>query len=292
MAADLPAVSRFAERIPPDAAIRPRRVLVAVAVLLFSAAALKAYGLWRGGIPSAVPFSSPHWQLAFIELEAALGLWFISGRGERAAWCAAAFAFAVFTGVSALLALNGYRTCACFGPIRVNPWVTCAIDAAALAALWRVRPSGSLGWTASRGAVFALGGAIGIALIALYLLAGNDALLTAISRLRGDSLIVEPGVSYLGEGRPGEWRAVSVRVHNHSNGPRRIVGCLVGCAVAPGTELPVAVEAGSAVDIVLSYQIHGQPGDFAATPTLFTDDERQFELPVNVVGTIVPPPEP
>jgi len=285
MAADLSLV----ERLQQDAIPKSRGVLVAVATLLLCAASLKAYGLWRGGTSSAVPFSSPHWQLAIIELEAALGLWFISGRGERAAWHAASLAFVAFAGVSAFLALSGYRTCACFGPVQVNPWLTFAIDAAALAALWRVRPQGAFG-SNSRRAILLGGCAVAVALIGAQMLAVDGALSTAVSRWRGDSFSVEPRVSHLGEGNSGEWRSVPVRIHNRRGVPLRIVGLKVGCLVELGTELPVAVHAGSSVDIVLMCKFPAMPQDFSATLTLFTDDERQFELPVNVVGTSVEPP--
>jgi hypothetical protein len=82
-------------------------------------------------------YDIPYWLLvAGIQLELVIGLLLVGRVWTPWAWGAAVALFASFAGISLLRALAGLESCGCFGAIRVNPWVTLAIDVAILGGLW------------------------------------------------------------------------------------------------------------------------------------------------------------
>lgn len=126
------------ERARGDAA--RRAVSIVLGMLLLGAAGLKTHALLTDPSPGMSLFSSPRWQIAFIELEVVLGLWLLSGFSSAGAWAAAVGVFSLLAGVSFYLAILGKPSCGCFGKVAVNPWYTWAGDLIALAALWYWRP--------------------------------------------------------------------------------------------------------------------------------------------------------
>jgi hypothetical protein len=72
--------------------------------------------------------------------EAALALWLWSGDRLTSCRRAAMVTFAVFAAVSLLQALQGNRTCACFGVIEAAPWFVFAMDVGILIWIWRTPP--------------------------------------------------------------------------------------------------------------------------------------------------------
>ncbi len=73
--------------------------------------------------------------MLFILAESALGLALLLGLWPRIARHAAAMFFACGSIVSASKGLRGAATCGCFGELRVSPWATMILDAAAALAL-------------------------------------------------------------------------------------------------------------------------------------------------------------
>ncbi len=92
-------------------------------LVLIAAAALKSIDLFNGIVTQHL-----FWHLVEILLEAAVGLWLVSGRTGRLAALVTVCLFTVFTGVSATRGVTGHTSCGCFGPVRVNPWLTTILD--------------------------------------------------------------------------------------------------------------------------------------------------------------------
>ncbi len=99
-----------------------RFVMVALGLLLIAAAALKGY--------QALSSTAPDHNLILVAAlaEWVLGLWLISGLRRRLAQLTALIIVAVFAGVTLHQALSGLESCGCFGPIKINPWYTFALD--------------------------------------------------------------------------------------------------------------------------------------------------------------------
>ena len=128
-----------AESRQPTAAGTVTRLGVA-AVLLF-AASMKVFSLAdpatallnEGVLSSRLAIAT------IAAIEAAVGLWMVSGRTSALSWVAATMVFSVFLVVALQMAIAGEADCGCFGPIRVSPWWTALLDAAALASLLSTR---------------------------------------------------------------------------------------------------------------------------------------------------------
>jgi hypothetical protein len=67
-----------------------------------------------------------------IPIEVLVGVWLISGRQSRAAWCVALSLFACFAGHSFVSGIRNETTCGCFGGAVVTPWIAFTIDLAAI----------------------------------------------------------------------------------------------------------------------------------------------------------------
>ncbi len=109
-----------------------------IGLLLIAAAGLKGVDLARG-----VTNTHAYFHIVEVLSEWALGLWLICGLARRHATAISLAAFAAFAGVSLIRALTGRHSCGCFGPIKINPWFTLALDMAvllSLAAQWRWGP--------------------------------------------------------------------------------------------------------------------------------------------------------
>lgn len=114
-----------------------------IGLLLIAAALLKGVNLASGVTNTHVYF-----HIVEVLSEWALGLWLICGLARRHAMAISLAAFAAFAGVSLVGALTGRHSCGCFGPIKINPWFTFALDAAiilSLAAQWKLGPVAPLG---------------------------------------------------------------------------------------------------------------------------------------------------
>jgi hypothetical protein len=107
---------------------------------LLSAAILKGYELFAAPLPETGVWSSRAFRIAAVEAEGFLGLWLLSGLWRRGARWAALAGFHVFFTVSLSRALAGEESCGCFGPVRIDPRWTAALDLAAILSLWRWRP--------------------------------------------------------------------------------------------------------------------------------------------------------
>jgi hypothetical protein len=115
-------------------------VRILLGLLLLAAAALKGHQLLTAPVTGRSVLESRGFLVALVEVEFLLGVWLLSGLFRRAAWWAALACFSAFAPVALFKALSGERDCGCFGAVEVNPWLTAALDAAAVAALLAFRP--------------------------------------------------------------------------------------------------------------------------------------------------------
>lgn len=114
-------------------------------LLLVGAALLKAAELVLNPTV-AVHALGPHLLPLEIGLELGLGFLILSGLYWRSLrWLAAAL-FTAFAGYALYLAINGADSCNCFGPLKVNPWWTFALDSIVVVGfLISIRAEGSRG---------------------------------------------------------------------------------------------------------------------------------------------------
>src|SRR5262249_220367 len=159
--------------------------------------------------------------------------WLLSGWWARASWTAALGFFGILASTSLYMALTGQRSCGCFAPISVSPWWTLALDVAALTSLGLFRPrrtaSGVPTAWLERVVRIAVGGAVLLVLLAGALLVASRDPMKTLARLRGESISVEPAVSYVGEGTVGEVRTFHIDLANQAEQAIRIVGGTTTC---------------------------------------------------------------
>jgi hypothetical protein len=118
-----------------------RLVPLSVALLLFSAAALKGYELFAVPLSETSLWDSRGFRIAGVEAEFALGVWLLSGLWPRQARWAALAAFAAFFAASLWKAFAGDTSCGCFGRLSVSPRWTAALDAVTLLVFGRWTPA-------------------------------------------------------------------------------------------------------------------------------------------------------
>ncbi len=238
--------------------------------------------------------SSPRAQVAIIETEALLGLWLMTGLYVRAArWIALSF-FGVLASVSLYLAFLGESSCGCFGRVQVNPWFSFAIDVSAILALWRWRAqSGS--YASSRTALQALlRGVLGTSAMVLLIFATfwimYDDPWTALARLRGEVITVEPAVSDVGAGVAGEERWFTVRLANRTNHDVSCIGGTASCGCAATRDLPLTLSPGESRPVQIRIYFRGGDGFFQHRFVLYTDDRNQSTVVARFAGRVVQPP--
>lgn len=270
-----------------------RIVRLVLGVLLLTAAGFKAHALWTDPNPPLSVFSSPRWQLAFIEIETLLGFWLLSGISPPTVWIASLGVFSFLAGVSFFLATLGLLSCGCFGKVTINPWYTSTIDLLAIAALCYWRPKNqpfsvliretmivSLRRSLRRlPAAILLFGALGAAIYALHRA-------EVFAGLRNESLTVEPAVLDIGQGANGEEKTVQVPVQNHTDRPIRITGGTANCRCVVIHGLPIIVPARTLAAIPMEITLVGGPGPFRKRFVLFTDDVNQTVVHAWLLGQI------
>lgn len=79
-------------------------------------------------------------KLLLASVEAALGLWLLSGTCMAIAWKAVGGVFAVFIGTAASRLIAGHYRCECFGAVDAHPFAVAALDLAALTAILAFPP--------------------------------------------------------------------------------------------------------------------------------------------------------
>jgi hypothetical protein len=253
---------------------------VVLGAMLIAAALLKLEGISSGALGQSLVGFSPAVQFAAIEAELLLGSWLLSGWARRQVWLISILFFLSLGGVSLYLGLIGQSSCNCFGRIHLNPWGSFGIDLLCVTALFLCRPlphTSSLaeqsGWYREAALVATGAGAILAVVVGFVLLfAGNPA--NFLARLRGEQISVEPAVSSIGTGNPGETRLFTVRLVNHADKPIWIIGGTASCACVATDDLPVLIDPKNSKEVSVRVRFTGTPGMFWHQFAFDTEEQR------------------
>jgi hypothetical protein len=253
-------------------------VRILLGAFLLVTAGLKVHGLATDPLAADSAVGSPRLLIATIEVEIVLGLWLLSGWSASASWASALVFFGILAGTSLYLALVGQRSCGCFGRVTLNPWWTFALDVAAVGVLALCRPCGGGGGpsTAWQRRLLTVGGRTAALLAGigtLLLLAGDPT--ETLARLRGDSIVVDPVVNEVGEGKFGAERTFRVQLANRTDRAIRLVGGTASCSCIATNDLPLTLAARKTASIEVVLKFGGSPGRFQRSYVLFTDDDKQ-----------------
>lgn len=120
-------------------------VRLGIALLLFTAAVLKAHQLATESLLGRGLLNSRAVLVAAVELEILLAFWLVSGLALGAAWWVTAAVFGVFGAVAAGKGIAGEPTCGCFGRVATSPWFSFWLDVSVLLALCSSQVSAG-GW--------------------------------------------------------------------------------------------------------------------------------------------------
>lgn len=236
---------------------------------------------------------SPRLEVATIEIEALLGLWLLSGWSERAGRLAALAFFVILASASLFMALAGQRSCGCFGPIAVSPWLAFAFDVSAVGALATCRPSprGRLrSSTSSRWVLLTgLGAATLLIMTGGAFFLGFENPIDALARLRGDLVTVEPPVTDVGEGERNAQRSFSITLKNHTDQPVRVYGGTASCYCLATEDLPITLLAGESRSIEVKMVFRGGAGRFQHRFVFYADAEGQREILARFAGRLLEP---
>src|SRR5271170_7530640 len=123
--------------------LNSRIVFAACGLVLLAAALLKLSGVieayWSTGWLMDRFDANAFLTIGVSLFEIVLSAWLLSGYKPGAAVRAAMLCFGLFAVVSLYHVMTGTKSCGCFGPAATSPWLSLAIDLAALAALWAIR---------------------------------------------------------------------------------------------------------------------------------------------------------
>jgi hypothetical protein len=240
--------------------------------------------------------SSPRLQIAALEIEILLGLLLLSKLARRLTWFAAIGFFTIVAILSLYQALEGQSSCGCFGAVSVDPRATLVFDILILTGLVIFRPVIHLedsSFPSPPEWVMPLlrtgiGALLLVALAGAAFLAVADDPHRALARLRGETISVDPAMSNVGEGGPGESRSFSISLTNSANHPVRLTGWTGNNCFALSTEeLPITLAPGEFRKLRLSLVFPPGAGvRFQRSVTFFTDDEKQPLLTVWFRGRV------
>jgi len=175
--------------------------------------------------------------------ELVLGAWLLGGAAPRAGWAAAVVTFLTFAGVSATLGLAGVANCGCLGAVEASPWLAFGIDAAALVLLAVGRPRADEATAAKRPAFggVLVGAAVLLGAAGSWVYGSPTA---ALARLRGDTMIADPGYLDFGTLPAGELHEALLTVSNWSDRPVRLIGGTSDCTCTTLSDMPVTIPPG------------------------------------------------
>lgn len=273
-----------------------RVVFAALGLLLLTTALLKAQGPADGVFGQNTILFSPRVRFLVMEAEAILGLWLLSGWAKRAAWFFVVAFFFVVAGFSLYLGLMGQSSCGCFGRIHVSPWNAFMLDVGCLVTLGMFRPTFRRDEGENRGAARPLrealtiaGGASAILAVCLggVLLAAGNRPGDFLARVRGERISVDPPVTDMGSDVAGQTRRFSVRLHNHTDRPVKIVGGTANCSCLATGDLPVSIPSGESKPVEVVAAFKGSTGLFQHEFYFYTDEERQRHVLARFKGQII-----
>ena len=116
--------------------------MIAIGFFMITAAVLKGQQIAYFGVPQASLVRSLPLNIMLVIFEFLLGSWLITGLyGRVTRLVSIAFFFSLLQ-AALWLALQGRKSCGCFGHVDVNPWIAVAVDLAVLTGLVLQRAEG------------------------------------------------------------------------------------------------------------------------------------------------------
>ena len=169
------------------------------------------------------------------------------------------------------------------------------MDTAVIAALaiWRPRPDAEPGRTSwVRDALcIAFGAGAIIAMVSGIFLIISDDPASALARLRGESISVEPSVSDVGDGVLGETREFQIQLRNNTDNTIRVVGGTANCDCVTIADLPIELAPHEVRLVAIEVRFKGSAGVFQRPFVLFTDDDAHRTVTASVRGHVSGAPE-
>jgi hypothetical protein len=262
-----------------------------VGVLLLVAAVLKAYAAASNSSISQSLFVSPRLELLLIEAELILGAWLVLGVGQTLSVPVACAFFAALLAVAVYQGWTGQTSCGCLGRLQVHPWTMAGVDALALLGLLASftislsskQTANGHSWRRCLLATPAL-----IITTVLLVLTFHPQGVRLLARLSGESLLLRPFVSDLGEGQPGEWRVFEVEIINFSDRAVQIIDGSAHCACRTLDDLPVTIPPQGHIRLRIAGRFTERPGQFLQEFFLFTDFREQPQIRGRFRGRVPP----
>jgi len=242
----------------------------------------------RWARPHPVNLNGRAWRVLNVVV---LNLWLLSGLAPRAAWLASLVFFALGAAANLYLALEGQRSCGCFGRVEVSPWWTALADLLVVFLLMTIsapalylEPARTSSFrTTNRLLVAALPLLLCVALITDFVES-----LDFLPSMQKLSMV--PRSIELGDGRHGDVYRCEVLLRNHTGSPLRVYGGTTTCRCVATDDLPVVLDPGASHPITIRFQLRGLPGRFKHHFLLFTDDEGAPLAVGSFNGRILPSP--
>jgi hypothetical protein len=261
----------------PEAQVRSgwlTAVPILAGVLLAAGAALKGYQL---ATESAKDTSASHTlRILGVELEAVLALWLLSGWRARLSRTAAIAVFLLFTCVSGYHAVAGHASCACFGKLETNPWLTLALDVLILCMLgiWTPEHPG-------RRARSHLALPVLVGFLLLVVTTGIS--LAVINHTGSQSLLTAtPSSIDLGTLSPGSSKAARFSLRNPRTASIHVARIQTSCPCVTVQLQPPVLAPGESSTGTLLIDLRAEPaftGRLAGRVEAFTEsDELAFDL--------------
>jgi hypothetical protein len=263
--------------------------------LLLITAGLKAHALATDTWIPNILLSTPRALVAAIEIEAVLGCLLLSGRARRFAWGLALVAFGCLAAASLYMAIDGQADCGCLGGnVHASPWWMFTLDATGVLALliWRplVAQDRVVPFRSSLIFRVSLSTAASLTVIAATLLLVVDDPTAALAQLRGESIIIRPAVSEIGDGLLGEVRLFPITLENVASHAICIQGGTADCRCLSTKDLPLTIPPGQSRTIQISAKFLGRLGSFERHFRLFTDDDQQTVVIARFAGRVIAEP--
>jgi len=252
--------------------------ILVVACYLISAVVFKIIG--GGASEKSFP---PAVELLAIQSEVLIGVWLLTGRLRFISWVGAVALFLVLSLTSLTTAIRGYSDCGCFGPIRINPYITTVFNLFALLLLFVGRPE-----MASIRLWWAILGSVGLALVGMTTSAFADGALgdQFLAYLKRDLVYLSPSYKDIGSHPQGAVAKIQFGIVNKSNYPIKVIGGRVSCNCAILNNLPLIVPANESLDVDIEMNFIGKNGVFTHTFYLFTDSNKNNQLNGIVTGRV------
>ena len=110
----------------------------------------------------------------------------------------------------------------------------------------------------------------------------------AVAYLRGDRILVSPQNPNVGEGQDGETKQTLIRLRNLTGRPLVITGGSTSCTCVYKERYPIRLDTGKSFEMTVSVRLSDRPGMFPQLLVLYTDDAKQPEIPLRIVGRVRP----